>query len=1463
MLAENFQAHWQIRIYNTSGNLVDIPQADIESVDLEDTLNGGSATATIVFARSFDNIGAIANRYTVLVWFWPPGQTQPLDPYYGGHIVDYDQAQRSASGRVTAKIEGDAKLLDAAIVTEQLNPGVNGNPNMDAGVYVEHLLSTYQPPNFVAPSIPGTTFNMFPTNFDASKLGAAIDTVLKQGRDLSGNIWTWFVRTRHDLTRQVVVQVDQNPNSVSGPLFKLLFLESQLDQYKIQNLYRNIVNVVAVYGGKDPQTGLQVFGDYQDATSVAEFTAIEDKISVPALTTVAGCQAYATTWLTLHAYPQAQGSARLLQPDPTILGGSWVQVMETPATASAPAVIKQVRVASVKVTIAKNRIEQVISTSSPVPYLDDAVYRLGQHVQVQQAIANSPVPANRQTLFVRAGGTVSATGSSPAQIALTACEAVFPAVGVVYAAALPLTTLTDDSGGPNNGQTGDGAYTISVTSGGAYVVTKGARPANTPTQQNLVAATVIAGVPWPSDIRTLQGQPGFSTLLSAPALATGTIVSIPTPPNAGSGAYDQPVTFSLVAPTWTNADAAFSYLEMGAVPHGAATAVATYTTLQPTSSGAYDGTVPGLGAGTAYDLYVRAHDQLDRPTPWLFLGTTLQNTVAVPPGSVGAPSLQAMPSAIKTNGPAISSATYSARTLGIGMVQMLTATFTETDFTTVPPWCAKITMVARLTGTSNVTFERSISPGSSATGTYSSTPFPVLAGDEVDLGLYYSDLAGNVSATVWPAGWGAITDPYGAYWDSGNSYKTPLHTRMSGGVQTAINASGQSLLVEFPGGVIGSDGALTNVDGVTSTQAYPLPAGTTIEISAQIAKNTTTDGAYILVGNVTNGYGLINVSGTSLELGKFVSGVFTAIGTSTTIPSDTNYHTLLLTLTVVSSTEVQIQGTWDGVDPNAGVYVTDSSLNLTTGTWPITLYTGGNAGKVLHLNASTALHHFLAAPRQILNTISSDPTKTGLDGVIEGTTYNRVKATEITTGFVKQLNDGTNVRTAGAIAANMNASGQSLLVEFPGGVIGRDGALTNVDGVTSTQAYPLPAGTTIEISAQIAKNTTTDGAYILVGNVTNGYGLINVSGTSLELGKFVSGVFTAIGTSTTIPSDTNYHTLLLTLTVVSSTEVQIQGTWDGVDPNAGVYVTDSSLNLTTGTWPITLYTGGNAGKVLHLNASTALHHYLAQTPEYLANFTSGGLAKSTTMFNGLAVAINNTSGNPGYSYTSTTTSIDFTIPATTYTRSDGSTVSVAQATPSFSGLTASTGYFFDLWYDVGSNTFGAAKYTSAPSAATVLADCYSQGRIVVAAKVYVVTPSSGTGSGSGSPGAGGCPATYQEILTHEHGLIRADELAVGMHVSHGDGWVRVVALERRAAPLWRYTVREPDGIKSYDVNDTHASFGADREWVLVTDMRPGSSLYGGIEVIDSRYIGDGDYIALEVEGHVYSLGKALVHNISL
>ncbi|MHB1798053.1 MAG: beta strand repeat-containing protein [Vulcanimicrobiaceae bacterium] len=1411
LMTENFQGSWQIRIYDTTGKLIDIPQADIESISLEDTLNGGSATATIVFVRNFNNIGAIANRYTVLIWFWAPGQTQPLDPYYGGHIVDYDQKQRSASGRVTAKIEGDAKMLDAAIVTEQLNPGVNGNPNMDAGQYVAHLLSTYQPANFSAPSIPGTTFNMFPTNFDASKLGAAVDTVLKQGRDLSGNIWTWFVRTRHDLTRQVVVQVDQNPNSVTGPLFKLLFLESQLDQYGIQNLYRNIVNVVAVYGSKDPQTGLQVFGVYQDAASVTEFGPIEDKISVPALTTADGCQAYATTWLTLHAYPQAQGSARLLVADPTILGGTWVQVMETPATASAPAVIKQVRVASVKVTISKNRIEQVISTSSPVPYLDDAVYRLGQHVQVQQAIINAPVPANRQTLYVRAGGTLAGTSSSPAQIALTACEAVFPTVGIVYAAALPLTTLTDDSGGPNNGQTGDGAYTISVTSTGAYVITKGTRPANSPTQQNLLAVTVIAGVPWPSDIRVLQGQPGFSSLLSAPALASGSVVSMPTPPNAGSGAYDQPIGFSLVTPAWANADPAFSYLEIGAVPHGAATAIAAYTTLQPTATGVYNGTVPGLGAGTAYDLYVRGHDNLDRPTPWLLLGTTLQNAV-----TVSNPSLPKMPAGAAITVSAVTEVVYesgmhTAFAGGpIGLAPVVETDFTLGDANTPPAtqWGYQFIGYVRQTGTTAYARvpQGRVDAASLTNASAQSVRFHLTPGEAYDGAVALADAQGNETPAVAlftdysvakmgrgdPIG--QIIGPGHLYGGSDPSITTQIELRhipddtlyaktntshVVGGVaynykgvwvSTTAYVQGEEVVYgdSYWLALLGSTnsapatgnanwqvvGTYSGFDGAwVSTTNYPAGAEVTYNdnfwvcvvansnsapatgnANWQIAGPTSLDaipdgtlrGAVlntVLTGNVPDlGKGILNktlanIANVSLPVniiansdtfsGWVLSGgsigpsgpngaqAFEVTGTGA---SGQSWTCRCAAITVTGGEVVSLSGwantlatftdttgdiprflIWDAthgaevrsIDIPSGVQerLSDNGFVVPAGCTELEFWVhpGGGitlaSGAILYFSqmqcvvsatdpglyisssiANPGLYSTMAVDpsnRALIDLAQSHENKTadyiaytaggtvdslkpaeaGADVTSTHTANDTAHVNTVAAASISPISTlmpaeaGANVtetryaagtgtggaqRIASAIAANMNSSGQSLLVQFPGGYIGTDGALTNVDGASSTQSYPLPAGTTIEIVAQIAKGASTNYSEVVLGNYTNGYGLMFEGGGGLNmyLVRYVGSTAAVIGSAVpdSPPTSTNYATFRLTIRVIGASDNQIQGTIDGTDPNAGAIITDSSLDLTSGTWPITLYTGGSAGKVLNLHVSTADSHYLGLPP---------------------------------------------------------------------------------------------------------------------------------------------------------------------------------------------------------------------------------------------------------------------------
>jgi len=500
---------WQIRIYDAANKLVDLPQADVESIDFEKGINGGSGAGTITFRRPFNSIGAIGFGYQVLIWIWNSDIAQPANPYYAGYIVDFDQNEQTTEGQIVAKTEGWFKLLDRAIVTGTLSPGLPSstggplNPSLDAGAFLPMLLTTYQPASFGLATIPASMFNLQPTRFDATKLGAAIDTITKQGRDSSGRMFIWSVPARADLYKSVIVQPDQNPNTVPGVLFKHLFKNSQLDQYTISTKYRDIVNTVAVYGGKDPQTGQQVFGDYLDQNSVNQFTPIEDKITVPALLSVVACQAYASIWLDLHAYPQAQGSFRLLDPDPTIDAGTWVQIWETSST------IKQVRVAMVKVTIKGERIEQVPSTVAPVPYLDHAVYRMGLHVAQAVASAARLIPVNAQSLFIRSGGAVTATASNPAQVALSAVDAIFPA-GEYQLPALGLTQLVDNSGGPNNGQGGDGAYWISAATGATpYIITKGKLdPPNITTQQNLVHVVVVGGVPICTDVRNLNVTTG-------------------------------------------------------------------------------------------------------------------------------------------------------------------------------------------------------------------------------------------------------------------------------------------------------------------------------------------------------------------------------------------------------------------------------------------------------------------------------------------------------------------------------------------------------------------------------------------------------------------------------------------------------------------------------------------------------------------------------------------------------------------------------------------------------------------------------------------------------------------------------------------------------------------------------------------------------------------------------------------
>src|SRR5579862_2036805 len=630
--------NWQLQVYDQNNNLVDVPQGDVEEIRIQKVLNGGSGEGTITFRRRFNDIGAVGYTYSFRLWIWPGGQTMPTDPYWTGIQEDPDQVQLSASGQCVVHAYGDFTLLNDGLVSLECNPGVAGNPSLDCASLLTTLVPSNLPPGFLAPVIPSTMFPLLPVTYTHQGLADVIDDLLKQGRDSTGLLFVWRVKVNRAGQRQVIISIDQNPNVLNGTggnplvLFRHLFANSDFDTYKIANKYRDLYNVVAVYGAKDPTTGAQAFFVAEDATSISDFQRVKEQaINVPSLATNAACQAYGEIWLDLNAYPSAEGSCRLLRCDPTIDVGTWVQFWEAPSLPNplgglnAPS-IKQVRITQVDLLISKpNRVEQTLTSTSPVPYLDKAIYRVGAEIQTQTQISNLPIFPVKQTLYIRSGGVLSSSADSPAKVALSACEAVFPQSSgdskITRLSALALTHLIDNSGGPNNGIGGDGNFTVSVTRSGTWIITKGDRPANVATQQNVLSAYVVGGIPFCNDIRILAGYPAFTDTLPALTLAPSTVVTVGTPANAGAGAVDLPIDFYLDPATWTNANHRLSYFEVGAVPHGSSQPIATYTKVIPTIDGHLTCAVPGLGADANFDFYVTAFDNLDRPTQALFLAT--------------------------------------------------------------------------------------------------------------------------------------------------------------------------------------------------------------------------------------------------------------------------------------------------------------------------------------------------------------------------------------------------------------------------------------------------------------------------------------------------------------------------------------------------------------------------------------------------------------------------------------------------------------------------------------------------------------------------------------------------------------------------------------------------------------------------------------------------------------------------
>ncbi len=329
------------------------------------------------------------------------------------------------------------------------------------------------------------------------------------------------------------------------------------------------------------------------------------------------------------------------------------------------------------------------------------------------------------------------------------------------------------------------------------------------------------------------------------------------------------------------------------------------------------------------------------------------------------------------------------------------------------------------------------------------------------------------------------------------------------------------------------------------------------------------------------------------------------------------------------------------------------------------------------------------------------------------------------------------------------------------------------------------------------------------------------------------------------------------------------GTLDSLKPAAvGADVTSANTANDTahvnGTAAATVSQGAARANAV-INASDQI---AAASSLFAGGSTVESLSSSTAAIAGQGNVIPSAGITTVPSYTSTSSSITISVPAYTFTRSDGGTWSTPSTSPSpFTGLSASTTYHFNIWYVIATNTVVVTKYSTSALTPAQRAAAVADGLVPIYIDFPATTPASGSGSGGGGAGGGGgvqCPATHQQIETLERGFVRADELQIGERLRDPwQGWNVIEKLMVRPTVIYRITTDE----ESVDVNDTHAVLSAQGDWRVVTDLRPGVELMPipgepppVVRAVER--IGEGEYVAIQCERHRYVLGRHLAHNIT-
>ena len=653
------------------------------------------------------------------------------------------------------------------------------------------------------------------------------------------------------------------------------------------------------------------------------------------------------------------------------------------------------------------------------------------------------------------------------------------------------------------------------------------------------------------------------------------------------------------------------------------------------------------------------------------------------------------------------------------------------------------------------------------------------------------------------------------------------------------------------GGSLNSDGSWSNVDGHSSSSQYAIGTPQPVIIAATIQKGVATDLALLILGNTTNGYGVGLDGSGEVYLAKYVGGTYTNLGVVFLV-NDTNPHSFRLTISNASGTNY-IEG---GVDSHV-LSATDSSLTLTSGTWPVTVYTGGNAGKLSHYAFAATSQHFGGLPVSVQNPLippwdagysDGSTIKSGvlfgrhMSGAPVGDTgtlfngstmlqsrHDPAVLTGSVTGVIKNLVPDSEFafglgngywHTASAISISPQDGGGSGNMAYyqQGSTAGSAGYQYFI----SAQMY-LQSGLTYNLSGYInATNVTAGGAIWGIYDPTVSTQYASVAQTAGASGR--------VNVNFTVPT-TGYYVLI--------------GDTSGIDVAANGLIVWSEPQITYSIYPLAYR--ANIG-------TTAWNQnywpYAIHAPAVTNTLDVNGNMKSSINMNGIASTPPSAGLNVTPSYTATTSSIQYSTPAYTWYRADGTSfVILASTSIDFTGLSAGTAYYTSIYYDIATNT---VEYTSPtatqPTPAQYIA-ALKDGIVGMYIGYQASTPTSGTSGGGGvTPPPTYCPSIWQEIETLERGMVQAGTLSVGEHLRDPeDGWNEITAVKILPTIIWRL---ETDsnvvvntcevGLGNYaaitcerhrytlppvaEVNDTHRILLANGKWEFISCLKKGDRI---------------------------------------